>query len=750
MDPVFIRGIVSDRNTDIPLENATILVVGQQRGTVSDSLGAYQLQVEPGTVVIEYRYVGYKSQRISVFAQLDTTINVALVPDVAITGSVEIHAERNPRTLTSTTSETILSTELDRNRGQTLGETLAGVVGVDLLQTGASIAKPVIRGLHSDRVITMQSGISQEGQQWGGEHAPEIDPFSPERIEVIKGAAGVEYGIGAIGGVIRVIPRPIDFTRPVGGTLMLNGFSNNSQGALSMNFEGSPTQSNAFSWRFQGSLRKAGDSRTPEYVIDNSGFQELSLNTTASFRTGKFSNRVYISTYNTELGIYTGAHFGSPNDLQRAIDRGRPAVEQPFTYSIKPPKQTVQHHLLSAESSIYLDGIGAFDVHYGLQQNNRKEYDAHGRFGREITEPAFDLTLTSQTLDLRLQHVKWRGFDGKTGIQLKRQGNVRHSSGFLIPDFRSYSAGLYLLESRQMGNIRFEAGGRLDYLWTRVYSVRSPSIQGRTDSWLQPSGAFGVVWDIADDLSLNATLGSAWRPAGVNERFSFGVHHGTAQYEIGDPDLRPEFATNLEVGMKWETETGGLRFNAWSSTIRNFVQLRPDGTIASTIRGSFPLYRHQQYDARLQGLEASVHVHPIESFESAVKASMMVGNNIELDEPLYMMPAPNVQWVNNFMLPANDTFGHNTLQVGFRAVARQTKFPDLVATYAYREPSPPSSYSLVDIGFSTQLQVSGYSVDLSLDAKNVFDVTYRDYLSRFRYLIDEPGRNFAIRIAIPF
>ncbi len=750
MDPVLISGKVIDKSTDTPLQSATILVIGQQRGTVSDSSGVYYLSVEAGKSIIEYRYVGYKAVRIEVIAFKDTTINIELIPDISVSKSIEVQAERNPRTMTSTTSESLSGQELDRSRGQTLGETLAGIVGVDVLQTGASIAKPVIRGLHSDRVITMQAGVSQEGQQWGGEHAPEIDPFSPGRIEVIKGAAGVEYGIGAIGGVIRVIPRTIDFTRSISGSVLTNAYGNNSQGALSVSLEGSPTRSSDLGWRVQGSVRKAGDSRSPDYVIDNSGFQELSINSTFAFRTGSFSNRVYLSTYNTELGIYTGAHFGSPNDLQRAIDRGRPAVEQPFTFEIKPPKQHIQHHLLSAESSIFIDRIGAFDVHYAIQQNNRKEYDAHGRFGRELNEAAFNLTLTTQTLDLRLQHLKISGVDGKIGLQLKRQGNVRNSTGFLIPDFRSYSAGFYVLESKQIGGFRLEAGGRVDYLWNRVYSVRSPRIVGRSDSWLQPSGAVGIVWKATDDIELNATVGSAWRPPGVNERFSFGVHHGTAQYEIGEAGLKPEIATNMEIGLAWETDAGGVRFNAWNSGIRDFIQLRPDGSIVSTIRGAFPLYRYQQYDARLQGLELSLHVHPFDFFESGVKGSVLRGDNKELDEPLYMMPAPNMQWVNNFSLPSSEVLRQNTLQIGVRTAASQKRFPDLVATDSYREPAPPSSYTLIDMGVSTRVRISNTSLDVSIDAKNILNTRYRDYLSRFRYLIDEPGRNLVLRLALQF
>lgn len=268
---MLVTGRVTDKSTDTPLDRATILIVGQQRGTVSDSLGGYVLSTTAGSTVLEYRYVGYKTQRRTVILMNDTTIHVALEPEVSVSKSAEIQAERNGRTMTSATSVTLSAEELDRNRGQTLGETLAGIVGVDVLQTGASIAKPVIRGLHSDRVITMQSGLSQEGQQWGGEHAPEIDPFSPGKIEVIKGAAGVEYGIGAIGGVIRVIPKEVDFTKLISGSVLLNGYSNNAQGAASVNLEGSPIRNNDFSWRFQSSVRKAGDYRSPSYVVDNSG-----------------------------------------------------------------------------------------------------------------------------------------------------------------------------------------------------------------------------------------------------------------------------------------------------------------------------------------------------------------------------------------------------------------------------------------------------------------------------------------------
>jgi iron complex outermembrane receptor protein len=39
---------------------------------------------------------------------------------------------------------------------------------------------------------------------------------------------------------------------------------------------------------------------------------------------------------------------------------------------------------------------------------------------------------------------------------------------------------------------------------------------------------------------------------------------------------------------------------------------------------------------------------------------------------------------------------------------------------------------------------------LSFGVDNHFDVRYRDYLSRFRFFADEPGRNVSLRVSVPF
>src|SRR5690606_36446266 len=91
--------------------------------------------------------------------------------------------------------------------------------GVSMLQTGTMIVKPVINGLHSNRILVLNNGIRQEGQQWGSEHAPEIDPFVAKDFRLIKGAEGVRYGPDAIGGVIITSPSPLPVDPHLSGEL---------------------------------------------------------------------------------------------------------------------------------------------------------------------------------------------------------------------------------------------------------------------------------------------------------------------------------------------------------------------------------------------------------------------------------------------------------------------------------------------------------------------------------------------------
>ncbi|MCU0426262.1 MAG: TonB-dependent receptor plug domain-containing protein, partial [Candidatus Kapabacteria bacterium] len=243
-----LRGIVRDNTTNKPLSGARIMLPELRRGAISDANGSFILALQVQTLqtmklpqtTLHVSLVGYAHREERVNITGDTTIMSIRLEQAAVRlSAAKVVAERTTSENIPTQAITTISAqELERTRGQTLGESLQNVPGITLLQTGASIAKPVIRGLHSQRVVVVNAGVQQEGQQWGAEHAPEIDPFAAQRIEVVRGAAGVEYGAGAIGGVIRIEPRHIPHGDWFGGEVQTTLFSNNSQGAVSLALEG--------------------------------------------------------------------------------------------------------------------------------------------------------------------------------------------------------------------------------------------------------------------------------------------------------------------------------------------------------------------------------------------------------------------------------------------------------------------------------------------------------------------------------
>ena len=176
---------------------------------------------------------------------------------------------------------------------ESLGEALTVVTGVTALQTGSNIAKPMIHGLHSNRILILNNGVRQEGQQWGLEHAPEIDPFTASKITVIKGAGSMRYGSDALGGVVLIEPAEMRDSAGFGGELNLAGFTNNREGNASLMLEQNLKRVPALSWRVQGSLKRGGNVNTPNYRLWNTGVREANFSAAAGWHRERFEADVY-------------------------------------------------------------------------------------------------------------------------------------------------------------------------------------------------------------------------------------------------------------------------------------------------------------------------------------------------------------------------------------------------------------------------------------------------------------------------
>lgn len=739
------------RGTDQqPLPGVNVVVPSLQRGTTTDEDGRYRLADLPEeTLSVEFRFIGFKTvtSTVSLTSQ-PTTLDVTLESETVELDEVVKTADGasallNRATLAVTRLE---AEEVELLRGQTLGETLGKLPGVTTLTTGPSISKPVIRGLHSQRVLVLNAGVPQEGQQWGGEHAPEIDPFAPVRIEVVRGAAGVEYGVGAIGGVIRLEPRDLPTAAALQGSVSMNGFSNNRQGSGSVLLERAIRAVPGVAWRAQGSYRKAGSSHTPDLVIGNSGFEELNGSFTVGLQRARFGLEAHASHFGTELGIFRGAHIGNFDDLQRAIERGAPTARYDFSYGIDAPKQNVRHTLMTVRGRYTLDSGDQLEAQYGTQWNRRQEFDAHRRFGNPLDDPAFDLTLITQTLDAKLKTKPRGSVFGVVGISGMNQGNVNGELGYLIPNFRALTGGAYARATWVQGPWTVEAGSRFDHRWLRAFPQMS-RLEGfveRVNTYTSLSGVVGAIWQFAESWSVAANIGTAWRPPGVNELYSFGVHHGTAQFEIGDATLSGERSYNIGVTLRHVSERARFEVSAFNNSMDGYIHLFPEPEPRVTIRGAFPSFRYVQTDAWLRGFDGVAEYQVLRFLAVGAQASIIRGDDRRTDQPLIFMPADRLRLSSTFSLPDLGVLRDSQVELGGSFVSRQTRFP-----VGAEAADPPDGYTLFSAGYRAQLMWGATPITLSCSVENLLNTTYRDYLSRFRYYIDDPGRNVVLRVQFP-
>ncbi|HXB92264.1 MAG TPA: TonB-dependent receptor plug domain-containing protein, partial [Puia sp.] len=219
---------------------ASIKFSPQNIGTVTDSSGNFRVT---GLCAGKYRvvisYEGFRTLDTLFYIRHDMALNFLLFSTAQELRSITITGEVIKRDqITTAIKTTLAGAELEATRGLSLGESLKSIAGVNSLQTGPSISKPVIHGVYSNRVLIMNNGVRQEGQNWGNDHAPEIDPFIATKVTVIKGAASIRYGSDAIGGAILLDPKELPTKPGIGGEVNLVGMSNGRTGVASGYLEG--------------------------------------------------------------------------------------------------------------------------------------------------------------------------------------------------------------------------------------------------------------------------------------------------------------------------------------------------------------------------------------------------------------------------------------------------------------------------------------------------------------------------------
>ncbi|NJN43192.1 MAG: TonB-dependent receptor plug domain-containing protein [Flammeovirgaceae bacterium] len=358
-----------------PLYAASVmLATTPASGTTTNEAGKFRFNdLCHGEYRITIQYVGYKTQTLSIFIDRSIERTFRLETDVTQLNEVVVE-EALPNTEHAHNFSILSEKQLSETAGKTLGESLKELPGVNTIQSGPGIFKPIIHGVHSQRILILNYGIRQEGQQWGAEHAPEIDPFVASNIVVIKDASAIKYGTDALGGVIVVNPPSLPDKSGIGGSFNTVLQSNGRSGTFSGMLEGGIKGLSGLGWRVQGTAKRSGDFISPDYMLTNTGIKELNFSVATGYHSEHKGFEVFFSHFNTEIGILKGTSTSNLDDLLNAMERTPPQYTSDFSYSISEPRQEVSHNLLKLNAHVETDQ-GEWRLQYGFQNNNRKEFD---------------------------------------------------------------------------------------------------------------------------------------------------------------------------------------------------------------------------------------------------------------------------------------------------------------------------------------------------------------------------------------
>ncbi len=743
-----IKGRILDADTNLPLANSTIHLQQGNLETQADGHGFFSFdKLCQGDYTLHITTLGFKDLEYKIkLPQKSSSVDIPLEHEGIVLHDVEIVGHQ--ATVRSTaTATTIKNSDLVESKGAVLAEILQNVAGVTMMQTGATIAKPVINGMHSNRVLMVNNGIKQEGQQWGSEHAPEIDPFVASHITVIKGAESVRYGAEAIGGVILVEPAPLPINKALSGNIDLVGSSNGKTGTASAMLEGSITRIPGLSWRAQGTLKQGGNLQTADYYLDNTGVKEKNYSAALSYSTRIAHIDVYYSHFNTDLGIFEGAHIGSLQDLEAAIKNGRPFDDGEFTYKIDVPRQAVTHDLAKLKVHKDLNNGAQLDLQYGFQRNARQEFDI--RRGDRSAIPALDLILDSHSLDFTYDKINAKSL--RTVLGLNATAIVNNSvpgtqATPLIPNYDSYGLGGFLIQRLVRDKYELEAGIRYDYKSLDAAGYRDQILYGGSHEYHNVSGSLGAVWKPKQNWDLRSNIGLSWRPPTVNELYSSGLHHGSASIEIGNDELKSE------QGYKWintfhlRDENLSIEISAYAHYLNNYIYLHPTGEIQESLRGAFPVFDYKQTNALFLGTDVSASYRFPQGFEYFLKGSIIRADDTKSDQNLPMIPSDRLENRIRYSMPIdNDKISSSFIQVEYATVFKQTKY-NKETDFA---PAPPT-YSLLNISAGTKLIIGSQSLGLNVSANNLLNTSYKEYMNRFRYYAHDIGRNITLRLSYNF
>ncbi len=763
-------GIVTDAATGKPLSGVSIYISDTRTGTATNANGEFFMtNIQEGFHLIEISHVGYNTIAERIEIKGDTKKDFILAESVVENNAVIVTGVTRAAQLKKVPFQVSVmrKDELQQTTATNIIDAITRKSGVTSLSTGPAISKPVIRGLGYNRVLTINDGVRQEGQQWGDEHGIEIDEASVQKIEILKGPASLVYGSDAMAGVINIISNVPVENNTVKLNVGSNYQSNNRLRSLYGNVGGNI---NGFSWNLYGTTRAAADYKNKyDGKVFNSKFNEQNFGGYVGYNGSWGFSHLVFSDFNLNPGLIEGDRDNNGNFIKALPGGGEAAPTDADFKATKPfvPFQQIGHFKIASDNNFKI-GKNNLTLNVGYQRNKREE------FGNVdvLTERGlfFDLQTFTYAAQFHLKEVNgWKPSIGSNGMNQK---NTNRGIEQLIPNYNLTDLGVFGFLEKEIKNVTVSGGMRYDNRNIDVANLLETDGTTKADKFKKSfgnfSGSAGLAYEINQHVNLKLNVARAFRAPSIPELASNGKHEGTIRYEIGDENLKSEVSTQFDASIDLNNQHVSFNLAGYINSFSNFIfyeklSSKAGGDSITVVDGEdVSTFKFDQRKASLAGIEATldIHPHPIDWLHFQNTFSFVSGNfseQIEGTRNLPFIPAPKLLTE----LRADFKKIGNSFSNFYAKIELDNTFKQSRAFTAFDTETTTPGYSLLNFGVGTDV-VSKKAIKLfsiNLAANNITDVAYQNHLSRLKYTATNPvtnrngvfnmGRNFSIRVNIP-
>lgn len=614
---------------------------------------------------------------------------------------------------------------LDVARQSSLGETLAGEPGVSSTYFGPGASRPVVRGLGSDRIRVLTSGVgTMDASVVSPDHAVSVDPLLIDRIELVRGPATLLYGGSAIGGVVNVIDSRVLEEKP----------ARTAQGRVETRFgSGADERSGAgvftggageWAWRLDGFTRRTDDVRIPgfgptdarraELAAEGEPISDGSLINSATRSDGAGFG---LTRFLGESGAagHAGASYSGFNSRYGVV------AEPDVTIRLRQRRWDAHAELLQPTA-----WLRAANFQLGVADYRHTEFE-----GAEV-----GTVFENQGYEGRLEllHAPVGPMTGAIGVQASRSDFEAIGDEAFLPPSVTTNRALFVYEEWKTGGFTWELGTRIEQ--QRITPETASGLAERDETLLSFSG--GTIWRLSNDYALALSVTRSERAPNAQELFANGPHVGTKAFEIGDAGLASEQVTGVDLSLRKRAGFLSGAVTVFANRFDGFIFEQATGT--DDPDSGLPIYRFQQGAARFVGAEFEVIAHVFATQTSRAElrftADTVRAENLDADRPLPRIPA------SRFGVAADWLTGPWSFTAEVRTAARQDRTAE--------NETATAGYALVNASITRRVELGGVRAEWFVRGTNLTDATARVHTSFLKDLAPLPGRDVTVGVRFAF